>query len=127
MPYGLSMAANGANRCWVKTGLLDDFVRGLGKQRPDEGVQLTDLVRCSLILAGSKQAMANLVGIGGGMRGVNRYGVVLERHQHGINAIHAGARHQPYPGFHSWFSRLMPVRVADSSRGKRRTGRFVVL
>ena len=74
----------------------------------------------------SKQAMANLVGVGGGMRGVNRYGVVLKRHQHGINTIHAGARHQTYPGFHSAFSRLKPMRVAGSSRGKRQIGRCVV-
>lgn len=63
-------------------------------------VQLSQVVGSAAVLAKVEQAPANIVRVICGMRGMNLNLLVFERHQYGINAIHTGAGHQSYPGFH---------------------------
>ena len=85
------MAANAPNLRPIESRSLDDRVRGLGKQMTDQSIQFADFVGFGLVLAGGNESVANLIGVGDRVRCVDLYGAVIERHQHGINAIHAGA------------------------------------
>ena len=54
-------------------------------------IKLADIIRRSPVLAEIDQPSAYVVRVGGGVGGMHLDCLTVERHQYGVNAVHAGA------------------------------------